>query len=310
MPILIPKSELSNVADIAENLFFLSPSNKIIAKRTAEIIIKELNLERIAILSPGNGQIKSLTDNFINECRQLGTDPVAVEWYIEKPEDISRQLKNIRSTAWDLVPENAQEDFTLNLEIDSLDALFDVDVTDFFELPSEEKVEEMDKKDSAKVILETIDVIYMPIRPDELTFVGTQLPLYNFNTVFFGNENWLEMSLLNQEVIGPHFQGMKIVSDVNSAISNGDKDTFTNYYSLATDHVSFIYSIIEQGISKRKHFLENLKSNIQYDGSLTSIKFIGQNKNLNGSAQIIEYSNNKLKKIGIHNGEEFIQSSE
>ena len=76
LPILIPKSELSYVADIAENLFFLSPSNKIIAKRTAEIIIKELNLERIAILSPGNGQIKSLTDNFINECRQLGTDPV------------------------------------------------------------------------------------------------------------------------------------------------------------------------------------------------------------------------------------------
>ena len=310
LPILIPKSELSNVADIAENLFFLSPSNEIIAKRTAEIIIKELNLERIAILSPGNGQIKSLTDHFIHACRQLGKDPVAVEWYIEKPEDISRQLKNIRSTAWDLVPEEEEEDFTLNLEIDSLDALFDVDVTDFFELPSEDKVEEMDKKDSAKVILETIDAFYIPIRPDELTFVGTQLPLYNFNTLFFGNENWLEMSLLNQEVIGPHFQGMKIVSDVNSAVSNGDKDTFANYYSLATDHVSFIYSIIEQGISKRKHFLENLKNNIRYDGSLTSVKFIGQNKNLNGSAQVIEYSNNKLKKIGIYNGEEFIQSSE
>ena len=55
---------------------------------------------------------------------------------------------------------------------------------------------------------------------------------------------------------------------------------------------------------------ENLKSNIRYDGSLASIKFIGQNKNLNGSAQVIEYSNNKLKKIGIYNGEEFIQSSE
>ena len=168
----------------------------------------------------------------------------------------------------------------------------------------------MDKKDSAKVILETIDAFYIPIRPDELTFVGTQLPLYNFNTLFFGNENWLEMSLLNQEVIGPHFQGMKIVSDVNSAISNGDKDTFTNYYSLATDHVTFIYSIIEQGISKRKHFLENLKNNIRYDGSLTSIKFIGQNKNLNGSAQVIEYSNQELKKIGIYDGEELIQSSD
>jgi ABC-type branched-chain amino acid transport systems, periplasmic component len=132
LPILIPKIELSGIADIADHLFFLSPSAEVIAKRTAEIIIKELNLERIAILSPGNGQIKSLTDHFINECRQLGIDPVAIEWYIEKPEDISRQLKNIRSMAWDLVPEDEKEDFTLNLEIDSLDALFDVDVNDFF----------------------------------------------------------------------------------------------------------------------------------------------------------------------------------
>tara|TARA_S200000501_G_scaffold111109_1_gene104533 strand:+ start:1266 stop:3089 length:1824 start_codon:yes stop_codon:yes gene_type:complete len=310
LPILIPKIELSGIADIADHLFFLSPSAEVIAKRTAEIIIKELNIERIAILSPGNGQIKSLTDHFINECRQLGIDPVAIEWYIEKPEDISRQLKNIRSTAWDLVPEDEKEDFTLNLEIDSLDALFDVDVNDFFELPSENKVEEMDKKDSAKVILETIEAFYVPIRSDELTFIGTQIPLYNFNTLFFVNEYWLEMSLLNQEVIGPHFQGMKIISDVNSAISNGHQDTFTNYYSIATDHVSFIYSIIEQGISKRKHFLENLKKNNRFDGLRTSIKFIGKNNNQNGSTQVLEYSKNKIKKTGTYNGEEFIQSSE
>ena len=310
LPILIPKIELSGIADIADHLFFLSPSAEVIAKRTAEIIIKELSLERIAILSPGNGQIKLLTDHFINECRQLGIDPVAIEWYIEKPEDISRQLKNIRSTAWDLVPQDEKEDFTLNLEIDSLDALFDVDVNDFFELPSENKVEEMDRKDSAKVILETIEAFYVPIRSDELTFIGTQIPLYNFSTLFFVNENWLEMSLLNQEVIGPHFQGMKIISDVNSAISNGDQDTFTNYYSIATDHVSFIYSIIEEGISKRKHFLENLKKNNRFNGLHTSIKFIGKNNNQNGSAQVIEYSKNKIKKTGTYNGEEFIQISE
>ena len=118
------------------------------------------------------------------------------------------------------------------------------------------------------------------------------------------------MSLLNQEVIGPHFQGMKIISDVNSAISNGDQDTFTNYYSIATDHVLFIYSIIEEGISKRKHFLENLKKNNRFDGLHTSIKFIGKNNNQNGSAQVIEYSKNKIKKTGTYNGEEFIQISE
>ena len=308
LPILLPKSELSGLSEIVDNLFFLSPSSKIIARRTAEMMIKELNLKHIAVLSPGNGQVKLITDYFLEECHQLGIDPVVLEWYIEKPEDLSRQLKNIRKIAWDLIPEEKKEDNSLGLEIDSLDALFDVDVTDFFELPPDEEVEKMDKKDSAKVFLETIDAFYAPIRQDELTYIGTQLPLYNFNTLFFVNENWLEMSVLNQDVIGPHFQGMRIISDVYSEISNGNQDLFTNYNSLAVDHISFISSIIGQGISKRKHFLERLRKNIGFDGNRSSIKFVGVNNNENGSVQVLEYSDNKIKKLGVYDGEEVIQN--
>ena len=61
--------------------------------------------------------------------------PVAIEWYVETPLDLSRQLNSIRQKAWQLIPnEDIQEDM-INLEIDSLDALFDVDVQDFFSLP-------------------------------------------------------------------------------------------------------------------------------------------------------------------------------
>lgn len=123
VPVMLPKSELSGLSEIADNLFFLSPSSRMIAKRTAEMMIEELSLKHIAVLSPGNGQIKVITDYFIEECHQLGIDPVALEWYIEKPENISRQLKNIRKIAWDLIPKDEQEDNSLGLEIDSLDAL-------------------------------------------------------------------------------------------------------------------------------------------------------------------------------------------
>ena len=47
--------------------------------------------------------------------------------------------------------------------------------------------------------------------------------------MLFGNENWLDMRLLNQEVIGPHVSGMRVITDVNSAISNSNQDTFSNY---------------------------------------------------------------------------------
>ena len=51
---------------------------------------------------------------------------------LRTPLDLSRQLNSIRQKAWQLIPnEDIQEDM-INLEIDSLDALFDVDVQDFF----------------------------------------------------------------------------------------------------------------------------------------------------------------------------------
>ena len=173
-------------------------------------------------------------------------------------------------------------------------------MTDFFELPADENV--MDKKDSANIVLESIQAIYIPIRPEELTYIGTQLPLYNLNTMLFGNENWLDMDLLNQEVIGPHVSGMRVISDVNSAISNGSQDIFSNYFSLAQDHAAFIESVASHHILKRRQFLAKLRQHPGYFGEHTSIIFFGKNSNENGSAQVLEYSNKRLKNLGIYDG--------
>jgi len=287
--------------EFADHLFFLSPSVKTIAQRTAQIMVKEYGFENIAILSPGDSKSKRKTDFFIDELFQMGIDPVDVEWYIENPENISRQFKSIRKTAWSLVPEDTSDSQMLNLAIDSLDALFNVDVSDFFELPEEE--EKMDKKDSAKVALETIHAIYIPIREGELTYVGTQFPMYNLKTVVFGNENWLDMDVLSQELIGPHVNGMKIVSDVSSAMISGRSGSFTNYHDLAIDHAAFIQNISGNGLIDRRMFIKKLRKHPGFNGESTSIKFFGKNQNENGSTQVIEYGGNKLSKIGVYDGQ-------
>ena len=108
-----------------------------------------------------------------------------------------------------------------------------------FSLPNENE-EKMNKRDSSKIELETIQAIYIPIGPGELTYVGTQLPFYNLKTTIFGNENWLNMQLLNQKVIGPHVQGMHVVSDISSAIINEEDFLNNNYYNLAKEHMNFL----------------------------------------------------------------------
>jgi len=308
LPILIPKSAPPGLSELADNLFFLSPSLQTIAERTAQMMIKELGLKNIAVLSPGNDDYKLATEYFLNECYQLGIDPVAVEWYIEKPVNLSRQLKNIRRRAWELMPEQELSKKAINLQIDSLDALFDVDVVDFFKFPEEE--EKINKKDSAKIILETIQALYIPIRPDELTYIGTQLPFYNLKMLVFGNENWLDMKLLNQKVIGPHVQGMKIISDVGSALSINNDDTFLNLHSLAIEHSLFLQSIVEKGFYTSKQFKERLRNSTVFYGEKVSIQFIGNKNNENGYVQVLEYSKNSLNTLGIYDGETFSNTSE
>ena len=62
IPILIPKLTPVNIPSLNENLFFLSPSMKTLAEKTAQLMINELGYTSIAILSPGYGKNKLSTD--------------------------------------------------------------------------------------------------------------------------------------------------------------------------------------------------------------------------------------------------------
>lgn len=308
LPILVPKSTPEGLTNFTPNIFSLSPSDEILARRTAQLMVNEYGVETIAVISPSDKKSAQNTHHFLNELFQLGVDPVAVEWYYETPENVSRQFKPIRKLAWTLIPDEDPNEDVFHLSIDSLDALFDVDVDDFFDLPEEE--EKMTKKDSSKVMLETIHAIYLPIRKNELTYIGTQLPMYNLKTMIFGNTNWLEMDELNQDVIGPHVQGMTLVSPIHSNHFRSVDDSFNLHYNLASDHAEFIQSIIGTRVMNRRLFLEKLKSHPGYDGDFSSIQLLGKNLNENGKVHVIRYEGEKARTLGVYDGNSFIKGGE
>ena len=301
MPILIPNSGPSDLADIAPNLFFLSPSKRIIAERTAQVMINFLGLKNIVVLSPADNESKIITDYFLNECRQLGIKPLAVEWYSGKPENISKQFKSIRKAAWSLIPGESNK-HDLSMDIDSLDALFDVDVTDFLKFTEKDDI--MDKKDSNKVVLETIEAFYMPIRKGELTYIGTQFPIYNLKTTIFGNENWLDMDVLKEDAIGPHVQGMKVISSLSSELLMTNYNLDIDYYALAKDHASFLRSIISKKRKSNNDIVMKLSD--AFIGDNTSIFFQGKNKNINGVVQVLEFKKG-LNRSGYYDGSSLVR---
>ena len=57
-------------------------------------------------------------------------------------------------------------------------------------------------------------------------------------------------------------------------------------------------------------YVESIKNRLRGNHKVIIGGNIGKNKNENGSAQVIEYSRDQIKKIGVYDGENLIQSSE
>ena len=187
IPIMLSKSNHSELTILSENIYLLSTSSEIQAKLSAQYAVNILGYKNIGVLSSADDENKNYANHFIEELNQLGVDPISVEWYYGKPENLSKQFTSIRKSAWSLVPSEDPNIEYLDLKIDSLDALFDVDVADFMD-PIDDDSEDikMSKRDSLKISLNTIDAIYIPIDKKDLSYIGTQLPMYNLETKIIG----------------------------------------------------------------------------------------------------------------------------
>ena len=125
---------------------------------------------------------------------------------------MKRQFKNLRKIAFDLKEKDNNYDEYLGMVLDSLDFLFELSDDDLFDIPDDED-EKLTALDSSKLKLNTIQAIYSPAHPDHLAYIGTQFPMYYFETQIVGNDSWKNLDVLNQSNIGPHMEGLIIISN-------------------------------------------------------------------------------------------------
>ena len=309
IPILLSKSNYSELSLVSENVYLLSTSSEVQAKLSAQYVINILGYSNIAVLSPADDINKSYANNFIKELNQLGVEPVSIEWYYGRPENISRQFSSIRKVGWSLVPEEDPNVNYLDMEIDSLDALFDVDVADFIEIEEEtNNIKKMTKKDSLKINLNTIEAIYIPINSGDLSFIGTQLPMYNLETKIIGNELWMDIDILTQDIIGPHLQGLTVLSSEYPKFGMTESSELDRIYSMGYDHSYFINSLVKLSSNSRRKFKGLLKKGDLYMGASSLIELGGPSNNENKIVRVLEYKRNRMKTIGYFNGIELVKN--
>jgi hypothetical protein len=262
-----------------------------------------LKLDSLAIIAPADSYGEIQTDAFIKEVDRLGGTVVATEWYSGQPKNLKRQFNNLRRIAFSLLPKEESIDEALGMEIDSLDALFDISAEDFFDLPKP-KQKRMSSSDSTKIVLNTIQGIYFPIRKNELEFIGPQLPMYNLNAKIIGNENWQDQKILRKDNIGPHLKDLSIITNFNAPsldTTGYSEDVLASYYQgLNTAH---LLTQLNLKTRSRNSMIQSLESVDLYSGTGFYYSPDPTNPHVNAAFQILKFNGNELIFQGVFYGD-------
>jgi len=297
IPLLIPNATMDGITSLGKNIYQLNSNLSIRGKLAARYITNILDLDSIAVLAPADNFGRSLIDAFVKEVDQLGKKIVGVEWYSGIPTDLKRQFTNLRKIAFDLEEKDNNYDEYLGMVFDSLDYLFELSDDDLFDIPDDED-EKLTASDSSKIRLNTIQAIYSPTHPEHLAYIGTQFPMYYFDTQIIGNDSWKNLDVLNQSNIGPHMEGLIIISN-NYSIELKDQ-----IYNQAFDCTQLIYSIVNDQDNGRLTLAKRLSNLSDFNGESHNVRFF--DSNLNTSLQVLRYDNNQIKRTGYFMGDSLL----
>ena len=300
IPLLVPSSTQDGLASLGNNIYQLNSNLQMRGKIAARYVAKTLKLDSLAVLAPADKFGRALVDAFVKEADLLGKKIVAVEWYLGIPTDLKRQFKSLRKVAFSLVKNEESFDEYLGMEFDSLDFLFELSEEDLFDIPEDEDLEVLTASDSAEIDLSTIQALYLPVHPEHLAYIGTQFPMYHFNTQVVGNESWLDLDVLNRSNIGPHMDGLAIIA---GSYSVNIKDEIFQQALDCTKLLYFIFNNLDNG---RISIAQRLSNLYEFHGDSEIVSFSNANPNLNTALQVLRYKDDQITKTGFFKGDSLL----
>ena len=300
IPLLVPSSTQDGLASLGNNIYQLNSNLQMRGKIAARYVAKTLKLDSLAVLAPADKFGRALVDAFVKEADLLGKKIVAVEWYLGIPTDLKRQFKSLRKVAFSLVKNEESFDEYLGMEFDSLDFLFELSEEDLFDIPEDEDQEVLTASDSAEIDLSTIQALYLPVHPEHLAYIGTQFPMYHFNTQVVGNESWLDLDVLNRSNIGPHMDGLAIIA---GSYSVNIKDEIFQQALDCTKLLYFIFNNLDNG---RISIAQRLSNLYEFHGDSEIVSFSNANPNLNTALQVLRYKDDQITKTGFFKGDSLL----
>lgn len=283
LPVIAPAATENELASVGKSVFQLNSDLERKGQALAEYAIETLGLRTFATLAPADDYGQQMTSSFTAKIDELGGRIVAQSWYYGNPQDLSRQFKSIRETA------------------------FHFDSTDVREImkTAELKGEDLEERD---IPVQSIDAIFFPVYTDDIKYVAPQFALHNILAQILGGEYWDNLEVLQKVQIQRYINGAIFISDY---FNNEDSREFRNFRTdfrlkmkktperweaFGYDAFGIIHSVINNGAKTRQEITKKLSSLSNYEGVKGKISF-DRNERVNKEVNILQFINGRIVKL-------------
>jgi len=332
VPMLTPTATSNGISAIGPFVFQGNPDYDIRGRAVAAYAWKTLGARRFAVLAPTDAVGKLMADGFVEEVRQRQGDMVAVQWYYSGATDLRSQLQEMRRTALkkkevpvvnfaknirhqDVVAMSmagaSQKTLDSLMEIGgamSVDSLFGPSgrqIADSLRLPVEIPTIPYD---SLEIVVDSIDVIFVPIASsEEIAVASSQIKFYNFTARILGTGDWNDPAELDRN--RRYADGVIFLVDAYLQPKDSRFQSFVARYQAATkrpptvnalfgfDAADLLLRVIEKGATLRTEIAEGLSQVRGYKGLHSTISFSPQR--VNAALTVLRYGRGSI----VHEGE-------
>ncbi|MFQ5649665.1 MAG: penicillin-binding protein activator [bacterium] len=282
VPLLAPAASENGVASVGMSIFQLNSDLERKGRAIAEYAVKELGMATFATLAPADEYGQQMVDSFTSTVDRLGGRIIAQGWYYGTPEDLSRQFKNIRESA------------------------FHHDSTDVIELIREAE-EQGDRLDEDDIPVLSIDGFFVPVYSEDLKYVAPQLALNNIRSQILGGEYLDDIDVLKDPQVERYINGAIFVSDYFPDESNMDFRRFRTDFRLKMkrtperwevfgyDAYQIIRQTVQTGARTGLEIKTKLNELDNYTGTKGNVSFLGNNR-VNQAVNILQFINGRIIK--------------
>ncbi len=296
IPLITPTATESDLRTLSSSVVQLSVPMDISVQKLVRYAQDSLALKRFATVAPIDDYFVRMVKIFAQKQEQLGNSIVSQQWYYPGVQDITPKFKALKRVGIKL----AFQDSVLNDNPDLTQRMID----SLYVLYHEEQVkynEETNTKiDSADIPVKTIDGLFMPLFPDEISPIASQYAYWNIQGQILGNSDWYDPEILKKNK--NYVNGLIFVTNgyFNKEswdyrkFRNSFRDTYKRtpekYEMVGFDSFNFILSALDgapKSIS-REVFSRRIKEAPVFNGVYRSFE-VGK-KRFNDAARILKYT--------------------